>query len=175
MATKERAPADRSLSNLQSAADLPWTGAGADRNSQNPWLGAADLRSRRLGNQEHQSTSTNQGLGPEPDRQVRGCYKKPIAKTRPLRVDRASVTTRAVSDVSVIPMLPSRFPSSGASRVCRYRDKATIVRAQTDRGVVSRARAGLIWLTDRGSLRVYLRLECATQSGARLFFRQERL
>ena len=29
-----------------------------------------------------------------------------IAKSRPLRVDRASVTTRAVSDVSVIPMLP---------------------------------------------------------------------
>src|ERR1700722_17783713 len=75
MATKERPPADRSLPNLQSAADLPWTGAGADRNSQNPWLGAADLRSRRMGNHEHQSTSTNQGLGPEPDRQVRGCYK----------------------------------------------------------------------------------------------------
>src|ERR1700676_1645218 len=123
--------------------------------------GCVQLISDRAGGE---TTSPDQGLVQNQTARSAAVRKTRIAKSRPLRVNRASVITRAVSYVSVIPMLPSRFPSIGASRVCRYRDKATIVRAQTDRGVVSRARAGLIWLTDRGSLRVYLRLECATQS-----------
>jgi hypothetical protein len=63
---KRKSPSRSMTPELTISSRFAWTGAGADRNSQNPWLRAADLRSRRLGNHEHQSRtgSRTRPLGP---------------------------------------------------------------------------------------------------------------